>query len=111
MSRKSGKIAREKKTITAMIGLYCRHLHGADPVPCPECGNLLEYALARLEKCPYQEEKPVCASCPVHCYKPGMRERIRSVMRYSGPRLIFRHPVLAILHLMDARKKAPERKG
>ncbi len=107
MSRISRRIAREKKTIRFMIGLYCRGHHGAKPGSCRECKTLLDYALARLERCPYQEDKPVCAYCPIHCYKPEMRERIRSVMRYSGPRLIFRHPVLALLHLVDVRIKAP----
>lgn len=101
------RTAREKKTIEAMIGLYCRSRHGSEPGPCPECADLLCYAMLRLEKCPYQGDKPVCTDCPIHCYKPEMRERIRSVMRYSGPRLILRHPVLALLHLVDARRKVP----
>ena len=33
-----------------------------------------------------------------------MRERVREVMRYSGPRMLWRHPVLAAAHLMDGRK-------
>jgi hypothetical protein len=42
----------------------------------------------------------------VHCYKPAMREQIRVVMRYSGPRMAQRHPLLAAAHLLD-RRKAP----
>jgi hypothetical protein len=48
-----------------------------------------------------------CAKCPVHCYRPELRERIRAVMRYAGPRMLFRHPRLAILHLWDRVKRAP----
>ena len=33
-----------------------------------------------------------------------MRERVRAVMRYSGPRMLTRHPVLAVAHLADGRK-------
>jgi hypothetical protein len=92
-----------------MIRLYCRANHGGGPENCPECQELSEYALARLEKCPFKAEKPTCANCPVHCYRPQMRERIRIVMRFSGPRMLLTHPVLAILHLLDGRRKAPLR--
>jgi hypothetical protein len=34
-----------------------------------------------------------------------MRERVREVMRYSGPRMLTRHPVLAVAHLVDGRRK------
>jgi hypothetical protein len=36
-----------------------------------------------------------------------MRERIRNVMRYSGPRMVYRHPVLALFHMVDGRRKKP----
>jgi hypothetical protein len=36
-----------------------------------------------------------------------MRERVKEVMKYSGPRMTYRHPLLAFFHLVDGRKKAP----
>ncbi len=42
------------------------------------------------------KKKTFCANCKVHCYKPQMREQIRQVMRFSGPRMLLYHPVLAI---------------
>jgi hypothetical protein len=33
-----------------------------------------------------------------------MRDRIRKVMRFSGPRMLFLHPTLALLHLLDGLK-------
>lgn len=96
---------RERRTIEYMTALYCRDHHGAGTVLCPECSDLMAYALMRLDKCPYREDKPVCAKCPSHCYKPLMRERVRAVMRYSGPRMLLRHPLLAVFHLIDAGKK------
>ena len=70
--------------------------------------NVLQaYAEARLRRCPFQEGKIPCAECPVHCYEPGMRERIRAVMRYAGPRMLYRYPVLAVLHFLDGRRKEP----
>lgn len=101
----STRIGREKRTIEAMIRLSCRRLHNTAGVPCPECEELLGYAIERLDKCPYREDKPVCSRCPIHCYKPAMRDRVRSVMRLAGPRMLLRHPVLAVRHLMDAWKE------
>lgn len=95
---------REHKTVEAMIELYCHGNHGGTKGRlCPECRELLDYAAQRLEKCPFQEDKPTCATCPVHCYKPDMREKIRAVMKYAGPRMLYRHPVLSAAHYL-ARK-------
>ena len=68
---------------------------------CPQCQELLTYAHQRLERCKFGNEKPSCTRCPVHCYKPAMRQQIRQVMRYSGPRMLLHNPVLAIRHLWD----------
>jgi predicted RNA-binding Zn-ribbon protein involved in translation (DUF1610 family) len=102
------RLAREEKTITAMIALSCRDQHGTQADDggeglCPACGELLAYARVRLEKCRYGAEKPTCANCATHCYGPAMRERVREMMRYSGPRMLRRHPVLAVAHLVDGR--------
>lgn len=95
------RVAREWKTIQAMIRIYCRSLHGNRAALCVECEELRLYAERRLEKCPFADEKPTCVKCPVHCYEAAMRERVRQVMRYSGPRMLLRHPILAIRHLRD----------
>jgi hypothetical protein len=68
---------------------------------------MLDYAAVRLERCPFQEDKPTCAKCPVHCYQPKLREQLKAIMRYAGPRMIWRHPILAIRHSLDAYRKAP----
>ena len=89
----------------AMVAIYCRAHHGRASPPCPECAELIDYALARLDRCPLGETKPTCAHCAIHCYKPSMRERVRAVMRYAGPRMIWRHPILALGHLFDGWRK------
>jgi hypothetical protein len=33
---------------------------------------------------------------------------MREVMRYAGPRMIWRHPILAIWHMIDGKREAPE---
>ena len=104
------RIAREKRTLSAMVRMYCRDRHGTGGDLCRDCREVLEYARCRLDKCPYQETKPTCAVCPIHCYEPGMKERVRAVMRHSGPRLMRRHPILALLHVLDGFRKPPKKK-
>jgi len=108
------RMKREQKTVEHMIGIYCRdHHHTAGGHPtmgyklCDECRELAEYARFRLKNCPFQENKTTCGNCPIHCYKPKMRETIREVMRYAGPRMIWHHPLLAIGHMIDGLRKEP----
>ncbi|MDF1514395.1 MAG: nitrous oxide-stimulated promoter family protein [Anaerolineae bacterium] len=103
------RLSRERKTIQRMIQLYCREQHQHRDGLCSECQELLTYALARLGRCPFQERKTTCAKCPVHCYAADMRDRIRAVMRYAGPRMLYRHPFLALCHLADSLRKEPLR--
>lgn len=108
MPNERSRMAREDQTISAMIEIYCREKHGSRDSLCPQCSDLLAYARFRLEKCPFQEEKPTCANCPIHCYQPARKEQIRVVMRYAGPRMLLHHPILAIRHLwIDGQRKAP----
>ncbi len=101
------RIAREQATVTAMIRIFCRNRHASRGELCPECAELQAYAIGRLARCPFGQDKPTCANCRIHCYKPQLRERIREVMRYAGPRMLWRHPVLAIRHLLDGRRMMP----
>jgi hypothetical protein len=100
------RISRESNTVAVMIAGYCRAHHSRGEL-CRDCLALKDYALERLLKCPFGEGKTTCAKCPVHCYRPGMREKIRTVMRYSGPRMLYRHPLMALRHLLDGRRKKP----
>jgi len=90
---------REKRSITALVRLYCRGNHHPEQDLCEECDQVLQYALRRLDRCPFGADRPVCENCSIHCYSPAMRERIRAIMKYSGPRMILHHPLLAIRHL------------
>jgi hypothetical protein len=103
------RIDREKKTVAKMIGIYCKLNHGASDL-CEECPGMLVYAYEKLDKCPYGLEKPACNNCPVHCYKPEQREKMKEIMRFSGPKMLLRHPYLAIMHLIDNKRKTPELK-
>jgi hypothetical protein len=101
MLSKENRLQRERKTIRAMIGLYCRRHHHPAAALCTECQQLTDYALQRIERCPFKENKPTCANCTVHCYKPAMRQQVRQVMRYAGPRMLLYHPFLAVMHFVD----------
>lgn len=99
------KREREKQTVSLMIALYCRKNHGTKHGLCAECLALDTYARQRSEKCPFMETKTFCSNCKVHCYKPEMREKIRAVMRFSGPRMIFYHPIMAVRHVIETKKE------
>ena len=101
------KRKKEQLVVSEMIALYCRKKHGVASKGelCPECKKLCEYAQARSEHCPFMEEKTFCVNCRVHCYKPDMRERIREVMRFSGPRMIWYHPGMALWHLISSKQE------
>ena len=109
MFRVKSRLEREFTTINAMIVIYCSDHHGGSAKAlCSECAALLDYAGKRLDNCPFAQEKPACNHCTVHCYGRSPRERVRDVMRYAGPRMMYRHPVLAFRHLLDKRKPAPK---
>ena len=100
------KRADEKLLVSEMIALYCRKQHKTPKGQlCPACQELQDYALARIDKCPFMETKTFCSNCKVHCYKSEMREKIREVMRFSGPRMLFSHPVMAVSHVIESKKE------
>ena len=93
------RLAREWKTVTAMVHIFCREQHG-DPL-CDECQELTRYISVRLDRCRFGEDKPTCARCPVHCYQRHQREQIKTVMRFAGPRMLWEHPWLSLCHMLD----------
>lgn len=161
--RQAARLVRERRTVTAMLRVYCHGHHargehdrgeqvlveqalaadeaisagardavraseaGAEairgkpsgpdrqaeafvrvPGLCTECSELHAYVMLRLDRCPFGETKPTCAACPIHCYKPDRRQQIRDVMRYAGPRMLWRHPIYALWHLWDGRRTPGE---
>ncbi len=101
------RIAREQQTIGAMLRIYCRDHHAGRHGLCADCQALLVYAKQRLDNCPFHEQKPACNRCGVHCYSATQRERVKRVMRYAGPRMLLRHPLLSLRHLLDERRPVP----
>ncbi|MFH1852764.1 MAG: nitrous oxide-stimulated promoter family protein [Candidatus Neomarinimicrobiota bacterium] len=101
----------ELRTIRVMIAIYCGPHHKSDTGLCSDCHGLFEYASARLDNCPFGAAKPTCQNCPIHCYKPEVREQVRAVMRFAGPRMLWRYPLLTIRHLWHNRKRIPLKTG
>ncbi len=99
------KREREKRIVSEMIALYCHRKHGTKGRICDDCAALDAYARMRSDKCPFMETKTFCSNCKVHCYKPEMREKIREVMRFSGPRMLTVHPVIAIKHVIESKRE------
>lgn len=114
MQNQLNRLKRERRTIEFMIEIYCRSQHHPTEKLCAECRELLKYAMYRIDKCPFQSDKPTCAKCSIHCYRPAQREQVRQVMRYAGPRMMLYHPMLAAQHIWDEirpRKRKPGRDG
>ncbi len=96
---------QEVKLIPKMIEIYCHgNHHTKGKVLCKECEELKEYSLFRLSKCPFKKNKKFCSFCKIHCYKPDMKVKIKEVMKYSGPKMMFSHPIFSISHVLQMLK-------
>lgn len=102
------KRAHEKELIQQMIQIYCHSKHKTKHSLCSDCQALLEYSHFRIDKCPFMENKTFCSNCRVHCFRNEKREDIRNVMIYSGKRMIFHHPIIAINHVIQTKKQKRE---
>lgn len=98
------KRERERKIVEEMILLYCKGNH-REQAPCQACQELIAYARERTTKCPFIETKTFCSNCRVHCYDTKHRAQIQEVMRYSGPRMLLHHPLLAFSHVLETKKE------
>ncbi|MFX0008781.1 MAG: nitrous oxide-stimulated promoter family protein [Candidatus Hermodarchaeota archaeon] len=104
-SSSNDPLQKEINTVRAMIQMYCKKHHNPKENLCDECFELFQYANKRLHYCQFGKNKPTCNKCPVHCYNTEMREKIRAVMRYAGPRMIYTHPIMGFRHLIRRLKK------
>ena len=100
---------REKLVVSQMIAVYCAGHHNrtertatafCGEAVCPACEELDRFAVLRTQKCRKMETKTSCKNCEHHCYPPAMEQRIRDVMRYAGPRMLYKHPIAAIRHML-----------
>lgn len=122
-SMRDPQVAHDTRLLGDFAVIYCNGLHsdrervavaseGSElgvygrktPVLCAECASLLAYAEKRRASCP-KDPKPFCSNCDTHCYRPTEREYMREVMKYAGPRSVFRgHAIDSVKHLLEGRK-------
>lgn len=99
------EIKKEKDIVKVMIMMYSK---GHNKIPFEENEELQElykYCQMRLDKCPFRDKKRFCSKCKIHCYTQSRREQIKSVMKYSGPRMLYKHPILLLKHMVQRRSK------
>lgn len=103
------KREREMRTISQMVALYCAGNHAVEDrtltaqcgeAVCPACARIDASAVLHTERCRKMEVKTTCEECGNHCYSTEAREEICGVMRYAGPRMLTKHPIAAIRHLI-----------
>ncbi|MGI6787136.1 MAG: nitrous oxide-stimulated promoter family protein [Acholeplasmataceae bacterium] len=104
------KVIKEKKTFDKMLKIYCKKKHSSTKL-CTECVEIQQYAHLKIEKCPFISDKPFCAFCKVQCYQKDMKEKIREIMKFSGPKMIFRAPIQSFKHIMQMIKHRKKKGG
>lgn len=105
------KRTSEKQMVFWMIRSYCRRHHGSQDHLCPNCESLLQYAVARVERCPRMAEKTFCSACATPCYNAAMSRRIRRIMADSGPRMLFHRPLAVIRHALLSVRTPPRKES
>ena len=94
------KYTQEVTTLTTFISHYCIDKHTdvptksrcvtlkyagerAEPLEaplCDECAEILNYGIARLQGCPF-DDKPKCRKCPNPCYERPMWKKLAKIMQ------------------------------
>ena len=97
------RIEREMRMLDKMIQMFCQNNHNSSNL-CDSCRELKEYAFKRLVSCPFAEDKPVCSNCKIHCYNKNQQERIKKVMRYTGPKMLMKYPKDTMLYFYNKLK-------
>ncbi len=124
------EIGGDLNVLGKFVAVYCKHHHGeaareaftvggidvsatslGKRKVCSDCRGVLRHAVAKRARCPLLP-KPTCRVCPVHCYAPKMREKIRRVMAFSGRHLMLRGHLHLLFHfLLRAPGKIEYREG
>ncbi len=97
----NNRLNTEKKVFKKMVLIYCKNKHQKN-TPCSECREIIEYGIEKIDNCFYAEKKPFCSKCSIHCYNKNMQKKVKDIMRFSGPRIIFYHPFISLKHLFSS---------
>jgi len=104
------RITTERLTLHKMFSIYCKAHHHSPGALCDECNALYDYAMEKIDRCVFGQDKPTCQNCPIHCYSQNKREILKTIMRYVGPKMIYMYPLLAVSHFTNKaadKKKIP----
>ena len=101
-------IQQDTDKLVRFLSMYCDAHHGhrfrvpfvfehvkvpakvaKGPELCDECKRLLRHAVVMRALCPL-DPKPKCRNCPQHCYRPLYKDQMEEVMKYAGPRSLFK---------------------
>ena len=115
--RLTPKNRKDLRVLGSFINVYCRENH-KEPAKqafyivdedlqtrlrglnlCSDCSRLLEHGIAKLSLCLY-DPRPSCRKGKTLCYAPGYREKVRTVMRFSGTYLIKHGRLDLLLHYL-----------
>lgn len=96
---KKNRRTLEKEIFTKMTELYCKGKEHNSEL-CNHCKEIITYSHGRIDSCKFGDDKKFCSQCTVHCFKEDMRKEVKKIMRFSGPRILFYHPVMALKHLI-----------
>lgn len=102
------KNVRDLKTLEAIGRIYCKaHHQGTEQDEaglCPSCREAVESTFARAANCPNHQTNN-CEDCEVKCQRGDAQKRIKQIMRYSAPRMIFCHPLMTLEYLRKKRAR------
>lgn len=97
---------KDRRTLEAIGSIYCRGHHPGVAKDtgglCPACRGTIEQTLDRAAACPYGHGHN-CEDCETHCQRGEAQQRIKAIMAYAAPRMVFRHPLMTLEYL---KKKA-----
>ncbi|MBU5312099.1 nitrous oxide-stimulated promoter family protein [Tissierella carlieri] len=100
MEKIGNKKEFEKNIVRKMIYIYCKKKHNSENELCSECEDLILYSYSRVDNCPHTQSKTFCSFCDTSCYREDYKEKIKAVMRFSGPRMLYHNPIITIKHLI-----------
>ena len=96
------KRLKELKTVRKMIEIYCKGQHRRKSGDlCESCAELMHLCRSKGRAMPTYGRKKHFVPCAKHTvmHRPIGNE-LKEVMRYSGPRMLWIHPIMTIRHIL-----------
>lgn len=92
----------DRRTVEAIGQIYCHDHHGNAERDsgglCANCREAIELTIQRTEACPHGHSGN-CEDCKTHCQHGQAQENIKKIMRYSAPRMAYKHPIMTLRYI------------